>query len=512
MQFQDLNLCPELMRAIEQADFTTPTPIQAQSIPLALAGDDVMACAQTGTGKTAAFTLPTLHRLMTNMPESKQRLPRVVILTPTRELAAQIVAAIQTFTKNTPIKTTLLVGGTSYGPQISSLQRPLDIIVATPGRFIDHFDENRLNLSQVETVVLDEADRMLDMGFAKPVEKILAQTPKGRQTLLFSATFSKEVEALARQFMHDPKQVRLASAQQNHDQITQQVFFTKAKEEKIQQLRSMLENRDIWQAIVFIRTKHAADKMAKQIKEWGHSAAALHGDMKQNARNRVVKEMHNGKVRVLVATDVAARGLDVKELTHVINFDLPQVAEDYIHRIGRTGRAGAEGFAISFASREEMPLLRDIERLLNQEIEALNERPQGRSGGNAHNPRTAGRRVTAGRSQGSRDGGGRSFADRKRRSGGSSSAGRSDESRDFNGRSAEGRNAPARGTSAGRKHAAPRKAGRTEESFGNRQPQAKEVNGNVKENRQKPKAKRKNPDAGKPRRLKNPDRYNNASA
>ncbi len=375
MTFDKLDLHPHLIKAINNAGFKSPTPVQEQSIPHILAGGDLMACAQTGTGKTAAFTLPVVHHLLSNAPKKRSNAPRVLILTPTRELADQILANINIFTRGSQLKTGLIVGGVSYGPQIQMMRRPLDILVATPGRLIDHMGEGRIDLSQIEVMILDEADRMLDMGFVKPVERIVSDMPKERQTLLFSATFSPEVERLAKRFLKNPVQVRLAAATQNHDQITQSMYYTSGKDQKADLLKEVLADGKVWQAIVFMRTKHSTDRLAKTIASWGHEAAALHGDMRQSARKRVIEQMHKGKVKVLVATDVAARGLDVKELSHVVNFDLPQVAEDYVHRIGRTGRAGAEGTALSFVSRDEFHLLRAIETMMGRKITAENERP-----------------------------------------------------------------------------------------------------------------------------------------
>ena len=376
MTFNELNLHEHLLRAIEKAGFEAPTPVQEQSIPHIMEGGDLMACAQTGTGKTAAFTLPVAHRLMTTKRTAeKPNGPRALVLTPTRELADQVLTNIKTFIGGSWLKAGLVVGGVSYTPQIKMLQKPLDILVATPGRLMDHMREGRVDLSQVEIVILDEADRMLDMGFSKPVETIVSEIVGTPQTLLFSATFDNEVEKLAKKYLTDPKEVRLAASTKRHESIDQSMYFTKGREQKMEIMEGILSDPKVWQAIVFMRTKFATERMAKQIESWGHTASALHGDMRQNARKRVVERMHKGNLRVLVATDVAARGLDLKDLTHVINFDLPQVAEDYIHRIGRTGRAGAEGVAVSFVSRDEMHLLRGIEKLLGEKIHAENDMP-----------------------------------------------------------------------------------------------------------------------------------------
>ncbi|MDD9912541.1 MAG: DEAD/DEAH box helicase [Alphaproteobacteria bacterium] len=373
--FSSLGLHAHILKAITKNGFKTPTPVQAQSIPLALEGKDVLACAQTGTGKTAAFTLPAVYRLLSKPHQEGRRTPRVLILTPTRELANQVAENVRTFTEGTPLKMGVIVGGASYGPQIKMLKNSLDILVATPGRLIDHLQEGLANLSAVEVLVLDEADRMLDMGFLKPVERIFDETADQRQVLLFSATVDSGIERLAKKFMTDPVQVRLAAETGMHAQIEQSLFHTSSREHKVELLRELVSNDAVWQAIVFTKTKRAADRMAQTISGWGHSTEALHGDMRQGARRRVVQKMHKGETRILVATDVAARGIDVKDLSHVINFDLPQVAEDYVHRVGRTGRAGAKGTAVSLVSKDELPLLKDIEKLLGEKIESRNEAP-----------------------------------------------------------------------------------------------------------------------------------------
>ena len=407
MTFQDFSLEPRLLDAVQKSAFTQPTPVQEQAIPPITKGADVMACAQTGTGKTAAYVLPLLHRLLTNPPTEEGKGARVLILTPTRELAAQVCKNIDTFAKGLPIRSGVLVGGVPYGPQIRLLNHPLDILVATPGRLMDHMNTGRVDFTRIETIVFDEADRMLDMGFLKPVETIMAETPEARQTLLFSATYSNEVERVVKRFLKDPTRISLAPSTQQHESISQKVMHASGRDHKVTLLNEILQDTGVWQAIVFIKTKHAADKMAKKLGDMGFDTAALHGDMRQSARSRVIRQMHDGKVRVLVATDVAARGLDVKELSHVINFDLPQVAEDYIHRIGRTGRAGESGVAISLVGPEDRSLLRDIERLIGRKIDAEGEpstapmptrKPGGRNGG-----RSAGR---SSERSGSRNGGG----------------------------------------------------------------------------------------------------------
>lgn len=373
MNFKQFDLHRHILQACSKQGFEKATPIQQKAIPEIIAGKDLMACAQTGTGKTGAFTLPLLHKLLHDT-NNVQKGPKVVILSPTRELAEQILVSVRDFTKGTQLKTGMVVGGVGYGPQIKMLSKPLDVLVATPGRLIDHMGENRVDLSKVQTFVLDEADRMLDMGFVKPVETICETMPYSRQTLLFSATFSPGVERLAKRFLKDPEVIKLAQSHSEHKNITQSLFYADSREQKKALLRDLLADSSVWQAVVFIKTKHQADKIAKEIQDWGHRSASLHGDLRQSKRRRVIELMHENKVKVLVATDVAARGLDIKDLSHVINFDLPQVAEDYVHRIGRTGRAGAEGVAYSMVSRSERGLLHAIEKFTGRKIE-VGEKP-----------------------------------------------------------------------------------------------------------------------------------------
>lgn len=369
MTFNTMPLHAAILDNIQKAGYTAPTPIQAQAIPPLVEGRDVMACAQTGTGKTAAFVLPILNRLQQGESDKPGRGPRALILTPTRELAVQILENIDIFARGMRLRTGMVIGGTSYGPQYRMLQQKLDILVATPGRLIDHMNEGKVDFKRIEVVVLDEADRMLDMGFLKPVEKIMARVPNVRQTLLFSATFSKEIKDVAKRMLDNPVKVELAPVTSRHENITQYAMRAADKTNKQELLEQILTDDKMWQAIVFIKTKHGADRLAKKLARDGFKSAALHGDMRQGARQRVMGQMHDGDVQVLVATDVAARGLDVKGLSHVINFDLPQVAEDYVHRIGRTGRAGETGVAISLVGPDDKPLLRGVEKLLGQRIE-----------------------------------------------------------------------------------------------------------------------------------------------
>jgi superfamily II DNA/RNA helicase len=367
--FEQLALHPSILKALTEAGYTVPTPIQAQSIPEALAGHDLMASAQTGTGKTAAFVLPSLQRLST--PSEKQsRGPRVLVLTPTRELANQVTDAAEKYGRHLRFRIGSVVGGVAYPPQMRLLSQPLDILVATPGRLLDHMESGRVDYSRLEVLVLDEADRMLDMGFIHAVEKIAAATPESRQTLLFSATMEGNIANLARRLLKNPKRIAVASAQQRHENIEQRLHHVDGGEHKGTLLSHLLDDVGVEKAIVFTATKRGADRLAKKLHAQGHPAAALHGNMNQNQRNRAVQSLRTGKVRLLVATDVAARGLDVNGITHVFNYDLPKNPEDYVHRIGRTGRASAKGIAISFAAPEERRQLRDIERYTRQPIQA----------------------------------------------------------------------------------------------------------------------------------------------
>jgi superfamily II DNA/RNA helicase len=379
--FADFGLNENILKAVTDAGFAQPTPIQAGTIQHTLDKKDVMACAPTGSGKTAAFVLPALHKIVSGPSKViKGHGPRVLILTPTRELSTQISDAIKLFSKHVRVSNGVVIGGVSYNPQYTLLARPLDILIATPGRLIDHIQDRRVDLSRVELLILDEADRMLDMGFLRPVERIIDALPQGQfrpQTLLFSATFSGEIEKVAQRMLKNPMRVELATAKQSHVDITQQIIQSDNNEHKTEQLKHLLSHGKIWQVIIFAATKHSADKLAHKIAGWGHKTSALHGNLKQNQRKRVIQSMHDGSLKVLVATDVAARGLDVKKLSHVINFDLPNVSEDYVHRIGRTGRAGETGIAISLVTPPDMPLLRDIEKILKRtfKLESIAEVP-----------------------------------------------------------------------------------------------------------------------------------------
>ncbi|SNB45174.1 DEAD/DEAH box helicase [Geobacter sp. DSM 9736] len=367
MTFAELELAPKILKAVEACGYNQPTPIQEQAIPLALAGRDLVATAQTGTGKTAAFVLPALQRLAAPSPV-RSRGPRILVLTPTRELAGQVTDAVKTYGRLMQVRCGVILGGMPYREQLQLLSRPVDIIVATPGRLIDHLDRGKLDLSRVEALVLDEADRMLDMGFSEDVDRIAAALPAGRQTLMFTATLDRETLRLAARLLNDPQRVEIAPEQVTHDHIEQRLHLADDLSHKQRLLRHLIGDGEVRKAIIFSATKRDADSLALALKEEGHSAAALHGDMNQRARNRTIDAMKRGKIRLLVATDVAARGLDVSGISHVINYDLPKFAEDYVHRIGRTGRAGASGVAISFASLNELNYLDRIEKYLGQKL------------------------------------------------------------------------------------------------------------------------------------------------
>lgn len=368
MSFEDLNLHPSIIKAIHDAGYTTPTPIQQQAIPELLSGHDVMASAQTGTGKTAAFMLPALH-LLAAPATIHSRGPRVLILTPTRELALQVSDAAKKYGKYLPrTKVISILGGMPYPLQNKLLSQPVDILVATPGRLIDHIQRGRIDFRRLEMLVLDEADRMLDMGFIDDVESIASATPATRQTLLFSATLDNAIDKVAAKLLKSPKRIQVASHKTKLENIEQRLHYVDDMSHKNRLLDHVLRDTALKQAIVFTATKRDADTLADNLYAQGYAAAALHGDMNQRERNRTLTKLRSGGLRVLVATDVAARGIDIADITHVINFDLPKFAEDYVHRIGRTGRAGAAGIAVSFASSRDSAHLTKIERYTGQQI------------------------------------------------------------------------------------------------------------------------------------------------
>lgn len=369
MSFSNLQLNETILKAIKVCGYTTPTPVQAKAIPQVLAGHDVIATAQTGTGKTAAFVLPALQRLSTPSTSTKKsKGPRVLVLTPTRELANQITTAVSTYGKFMRIRSGVILGGMPYFEQQRLLSQPVDLIVATPGRLMDHMERGRIDFSRLELLILDEADRMLDMGFSDAVDTIAAATPSTRQTLMFTATLDATMAKLAQRLLREPVRVEIAGKKTTLETIEQRLHAADDMQHKNRLLNHLISDKGMTKAIIFSGTKRNADQLARELAAQGHSTAALHGDMSQNARNRTIMNMRRGKVRLLVATDVAARGIDVSGITHVINYDLPKNAEDYVHRIGRTGRAGATGIAISFASGKEVDSLRSIERFIGQSI------------------------------------------------------------------------------------------------------------------------------------------------
>ena len=369
LKFTELGLAPEILRAIADQGYETPTPIQAQAIPVVLDGDDLMACAQTGTGKTAGFTLPILNKLAQAKTTGPRKI-RVLILTPTRELAAQVGESVATYGAHLPFKSLVIFGGVSMNPQISALRKGVDILIATPGRLLDHAQQRNVDLSGIEVLVLDEADRMLDMGFIHDIRRVLALVPKKRQTLLFSATFSDEIRELAATFLTDPQYVESERRNTAAELVTQQVYRVD-RERKRDLLIELIREKGWYQVLVFTRTKWGANGLAEKLTKAGIEADAIHGNKSQNARTRALANFKSGKLHVLVATDIAARGIDITELPHVVNYELPNVPEDYVHRIGRTGRAGSEGQAVSLVCVDENKLLKDIERLLRKQIEAL---------------------------------------------------------------------------------------------------------------------------------------------
>ncbi len=368
MSFESLNLDNALLRAIEESGYTTPTAIQAQAIPVVTAGHDLMASAQTGTGKTAAFMLPALNLLATPH-ELKSRGPRILVLVPTRELATQVNEAARKYGKFIRARTVSIVGGMPYPLQNKLLSQPLDILVATPGRLLDHMERGRIDLSRLQMLVLDEADRMLDMGFLPDVERICEQLTAERQTLLFSATLDGDIARIARQILKNPKTIQVATQKEKHANIEQRLHYVDDMTHKNKLLEHLLIAPEVNQVIIFTSTKRHCDVLAEDLYAAGHKTAALHGDMTQGARNRTLTKLRQGEVKVLVATDVAARGIDVAGITHVINYDLPKFAEDYVHRIGRTGRAGNTGIAISFASNIDRHILRKIEQFTGNRME-----------------------------------------------------------------------------------------------------------------------------------------------
>lgn len=369
MLFKELALSAPILRAVEEEGYTNPTPIQIQSIPAVLKGGDLLAAAQTGTGKTAGFTLPILQRLMESKSNttSARRQIRALILTPTRELAAQVQQSVLTYGKYSGLKSAVIFGGVGANPQINAIKNGLDILVATPGRLIDLMGQGHISLKEIEILVLDEADRMLDMGFLPDIKRILTALPKTRQNLLFSATFSAEIKALANTLLKSPALIEVARSNSTHEAITQKIH--PVDKNKKQALLAHLIKANNWQQVlVFTRTKHGANKLVTQLEKDGITCMAIHGNKSQSARTKALADFKSGKITALVATDIAARGIDIDQLPHVVNYDLPNIPEDYVHRVGRTGRAGSNGVAISLVCIDELALLKDIEKLTKQTI------------------------------------------------------------------------------------------------------------------------------------------------
>ena len=407
--FDQLGLIEPILKALQHEGYTHPTPIQAQSIPYLLEGRDLLGCAQTGTGKTAAFAIPMIQRMVNAQsggPRGGRKPIRALILTPTRELAIQIDESYKAYGRHTDLRTTVIFGGVGQKPQTDALRRGVDILVATPGRLLDLMNQGFVNLKELEYFVLDEADRMLDMGFIHDVKKVIAAIPRQRQTLFFSATMPPEVQRLSASLLHNPVKVEVTPASSTAETVEQEVFFVD-KSNKANLLVHLLNTRDIAEALVFSRTKHGADKLVRIIEKAGIRAEAIHGNKAQNARQRALKNFKERKTRVLVATDIAARGIDIDSLSHVVNFDIPNVPETYVHRIGRTGRAGASGIAISLCDVDERVFLRDITKLIARQIPVVEEHPFPASG-NASKPLAPEPPKGRGRQGGGRGQGGRS--------------------------------------------------------------------------------------------------------
>lgn len=434
VRFTDLGLSEPLLKAVAGQGYEIPTPIQAEAIPAVLKGRDVMAAAQTGTGKTAGFTLPILHRLSSRSVtdrsggERGRRPVRSLIITPTRELAAQVEESVKTYGGHLPLRTAVVFGGVNIKPQINKLRHGVDILVATPGRLLDLYGQGAVRFDSLEVLVLDEADRMLDMGFIHDIRKILAILPRRRQNLMFSATFSEEIRELARGLVNDPVEISVSPRNTTVDTVTQWVYPVD-KDRKTDLLIHLINEQQWYQALVFSRTKHGANRLAQKLDKSGIQAMAIHGNKSQNARTRALADFKSGKTQILVATDIAARGLDIDQLPHVVNFDLPNVPEDYVHRIGRTGRAGKEGEAYSLVCAEESRMLRDIEKLIRKSVErrtiagfepleALSDSHPGpsRSGGRQGGGRPGGGYRGGGRRYGSGRSSGRPQGNRQNRS------------------------------------------------------------------------------------------------
>ncbi len=373
-KFTDLNLIEPILKAITETGYTTPTPIQQQAIPPLLEGKDLLGCAQTGTGKTAAFALPILQRLATNQKRPEPKCPRALVLTPTRELAIQIFDSFKTYGKNLKLTHTVIFGGVGQGPQVKALRNGVDVLVATPGRLLDLIEQRCLRLDKVEIFVLDEADRMLDMGFIHTIRKILTMLPKQRHNLFFSATMPQDIVKLADSMLVNPTKVEVTPQATTVELIEQSVMYVD-KSKKRDLLRALLAKPEFQRVIVFTRTKHGANRVAEILLKNRITTEAIHGNKSQGARQRALENLKSGKIRVLIATDIAARGIDIDGITHVINYEVPNISESYVHRIGRTARAGASGIAISFCDSEEKSFIKDIEKLIGRSIPVVTDHP-----------------------------------------------------------------------------------------------------------------------------------------
>jgi len=390
MNFKDLRIIDPILKALSAEGYIRPTPIQQQSIPILLRGKDLLGCAQTGTGKTAAFAIPILQHLYLDRNQEKgQRKVRALIVTPTRELAIQIADSFTTYGQFTSIKNTVIYGGVKQGAQTQALQRGIDVLVATPGRLLDLMQQGYISLAAIEYFVLDEADHMLDMGFIHDIRKIIAKLPAQRQSLFFSATMPSDIVKLSHKILGSPEKVTIKPEQATAEKVAQTVYFV-AKKDKPKLLIHLLQNESSDSTLVFSRTKHGSDKIVRVLKKVGISAEAIHGNKSQNARQRALGNFKNGDTKVLIATDIAARGIDVEDLSQVINYDLPNISETYIHRIGRTGRASASGMAVSFCDVEEREYLRDIQKLIDQKIPVTEEHPFVDDGVESHSKTASG--------------------------------------------------------------------------------------------------------------------------
>lgn len=374
MTFEQLGLIEPILEALKQQEYATPTPIQARAIPTILEGNDLIGCAQTGTGKTAAFSIPIIQKLSENPESRKHRIIKALIITPTRELAIQIGESFSAYGKFTNLKHAIIFGGVSQGPQVNQLKAGVDILIATPGRLLDLYSQGLVKVSNLDFFVLDEADRMLDMGFIHDIKRVLQIIPAKRQTLLFSATMPSEIQKLANSILNKPLRVEVTPVSSTVDIINQIVYFVEMKQKK-DLLVTLLNNETVESVLVFARTKHGSDRLVKSLVKEGIQAEAIHGNKSQNARQNALNNFKDRKTKVLIATDIAARGIDVDQLSHVINYELPEVPETYVHRIGRTGRAGNKGVAISLVAPDEVKLLNDIERLIKKKIRVVHDHP-----------------------------------------------------------------------------------------------------------------------------------------